>query len=322
MKWFKHISDSLDDPFIFDLLDQFGADGYLIFFGVLEIYSREFKPEAGWQLCVTRSYLKKKFHKRQDTIIIKTLLYIATHGKLNGKSGESPGELVENSGQTRDELPAKSQETPGKVNKNLKKVIENSGKWNIAFDGEEVFIFIPKFAELIDNWTKRKLGSSSVESPKNLTPEEEEEGEGEGEGEEETTPGDFPNQEAHQFVENYIDHVLKIKGAKAPKKTKSLIKNSYRTVDLLIRIDEIPLDFLKDVMAWALGDDFWSNNVLSLAPLRKISGSNGLKKIHNIIASYEESIRRQRGAGIPTRLQNNMVAAQRFMEKMRAKNGQ
>ena len=36
MKWFKHVSDSLDDPLIYDLMTEFGSDGYLVFFGVLE----------------------------------------------------------------------------------------------------------------------------------------------------------------------------------------------------------------------------------------------------------------------------------------------
>lgn len=40
MKWFKHISDSLTDPDICDILDEFGSDGYLAFFGTLELIAR------------------------------------------------------------------------------------------------------------------------------------------------------------------------------------------------------------------------------------------------------------------------------------------
>jgi hypothetical protein len=121
MKWFKHISDSLDDPFIFDLIDRFGSDGYLVFFGVLEIYSREFKTELDWNLLITRSQLRSKFHKRQDTLIINCL-----------------------------------------------KHIQNSGKWNVTFKDDQVIIFIPKFTKIIDEWTKRKLSSDSVVTPKIL----------------------------------------------------------------------------------------------------------------------------------------------------------
>jgi len=121
LKWFKHISDSLDDPFIFDLLDRFGGDGYLVFFGVLEIYAREFKPTPNWNLSITRAYLKQKLHKRQDTLIMKSLEFI-----------------------------------------------KNSGKWDININGSQITIFIPKFNELTDDWTKKKLRSDSVVAPKNL----------------------------------------------------------------------------------------------------------------------------------------------------------
>jgi len=164
MKWFKHISDSLDDPFIFDLIDRFGGDGYLVFFGTLEIYAREFKPEKDWRLTMSRSYLKQKLHKRQDTKIIKCLQFIATHGKLPTNSEETPDKLVTN-----------SRQTPDKLVKNLKKVYKNSGKWDITFDGELITVFIPKFTQLIDEWTSKKLRSKTGATPKNLRPETEQE---------------------------------------------------------------------------------------------------------------------------------------------------
>lgn len=124
MKWFKHISDSLDDPFIFNLMTQCGSDGYLVFFGILEIYSREFKPELGWKLSITRAYLKQKLCKRQDTLIIKSL-----------------------------------------------ELIKNSGKWIVEFDKDNISIFIPKFTDLLDNYTKntnpkisQKLASDQQET--------------------------------------------------------------------------------------------------------------------------------------------------------------
>jgi len=60
LKWFKHISDSLDDPFISDLMAEFGSDGYVAFFGILEIYAREFSVENGWKLEISWHNLKKK----------------------------------------------------------------------------------------------------------------------------------------------------------------------------------------------------------------------------------------------------------------------
>jgi len=71
LKWFKHISDSLDDPFIFDLIDRFGGDGYMVFFGTLEIMSREFDIKAPGTCTVSTRFLTKKFQlSRQKTVKI------------------------------------------------------------------------------------------------------------------------------------------------------------------------------------------------------------------------------------------------------------
>lgn len=128
MKWFKHISDSLDDPFIFDLMDKCGDAGYLTFFGIIEIYSREFRTELNWKLSITREYLKQKLCKRQWTLIGKSL-----------------------------------------------EVIKNSGKWEVEYNEDIVTVFIPKFRELLDETTlrklslgERKIGSESGVSPKKL----------------------------------------------------------------------------------------------------------------------------------------------------------
>ena len=110
MKWYKHISDSLDDPFIFDLMSEFRSDGYVVFFGILEIYSREFSPENQWKLVVSLSYLHQKLRV-----------------------------------------------SPLKVKKILSKIY----KWEINYSVNQVSIFIPKFSELMDEWTQRKLGSCS-----------------------------------------------------------------------------------------------------------------------------------------------------------------
>ena len=42
MKWFKHLSGSLNDSVIFESMEKFGPAGYLVFFGTLELMSDEF----------------------------------------------------------------------------------------------------------------------------------------------------------------------------------------------------------------------------------------------------------------------------------------
>ena len=42
MKWFKHLSGSLNNSIIAESIELFGGDGYLVFFGILEMISDEF----------------------------------------------------------------------------------------------------------------------------------------------------------------------------------------------------------------------------------------------------------------------------------------
>lgn len=121
MKWFKHISDSLDDPFIFDLIDEFGDFGYVAFFGILEIYSREFKPENSEELRVKVDYIRQKLRQKR-----------------------------------------------AKKLKNFLEYMSRSRKWRVTFEGMEVIIFIPKFNDLADEWTRKKLRSDSGLTPPNL----------------------------------------------------------------------------------------------------------------------------------------------------------
>lgn len=44
MKWFKHLAGALNDNLIFEAIEKFGGDGYLVFFGTLEIMADEFDP--------------------------------------------------------------------------------------------------------------------------------------------------------------------------------------------------------------------------------------------------------------------------------------
>jgi len=89
-----------------ELLDEFGAEAYLVFFGVIEIYSREFSPENEWKLDVTLPFFHRKLHT-----------------------------------------------SPSKIKKILSKIT----KWEVEYKDNRVIIFIPKFKELLDNWTTRQL---------------------------------------------------------------------------------------------------------------------------------------------------------------------
>ena len=112
MKWFKHISDSLTDPFIAELIAEFGPLGYVVFFGTLEFYAREFK--ISWE-------------KPEDFRVIFELFW-------------------RNFGQ-------KSQKNTKKI---LKYIAKNKD-WQVNFDGPYLELHIPKFTQLLDESTRKRL---------------------------------------------------------------------------------------------------------------------------------------------------------------------
>lgn len=72
----------------------------------------------------------------------------------------------------------------------------------------------------------------------------------------------------------------------APAISDSLINNATETVDKLIRIDGFTFEQVCDAMNWAVLDDFWSKNALSLAGLRAKNG-DGRTKFQKIMASMD-----------------------------------
>ena len=55
------MSDSLDDPFIFDLIDHFGGDGYLVYFGTVTLLAKEFDEKTTDFYWFSLKFLSKKF---------------------------------------------------------------------------------------------------------------------------------------------------------------------------------------------------------------------------------------------------------------------
>ena len=110
MKWYKHISDSLDDPHIDEIIEEFGDFGYLAFFGIIEIYAREFKVKDEWCLDVSLNYLRRKLHQKS---VKKLSNFLQSH----------------------------------LINK----------KWLVKLDNDRAIINIPKFIDLIDETTQKKL---------------------------------------------------------------------------------------------------------------------------------------------------------------------
>jgi len=96
-----------------------------------------------------------------------------------------------------------------------------------------------------------------------------------------------------EFVDAFIGYVESNCGSMAPK-GKNIRSQSLDTVEKLIRIDGFTLDQIRGVMQWAVRDDFWMKNAISLAQLRKPSKSNGLTKFQNIFAAMSKSERKHK----------------------------
>ena len=65
MKWFKHMTDSLDDPFIQSLLDKFSHAGYIAWFGLIEIIAKENGNNITGKLDISPAFLKRKLRISQ-----------------------------------------------------------------------------------------------------------------------------------------------------------------------------------------------------------------------------------------------------------------
>ena len=69
MKWFKHDTGSFEDPDFNSILDEFGDAGYVMFFGLLEIYGAEFiNVDPDGFLKVPFSLVRRKLRKNRVKI--------------------------------------------------------------------------------------------------------------------------------------------------------------------------------------------------------------------------------------------------------------
>lgn len=87
MKWFQHLTDSLDDDFIFDLMTRFGASGYLVYFGTIEVLARNFEPGSGNEVRTTWVQLGNKLRMKPKSIR-KILDHFVENKKMTFKEND------------------------------------------------------------------------------------------------------------------------------------------------------------------------------------------------------------------------------------------
>jgi hypothetical protein len=82
MKWFKHYSDAIDDPFIQELMDEFGHFGYVGWFGLIEIIAKESGAELTGKVSVSPTYVRRKLRSSWTKVEL-LLTFCQTFGKLS-----------------------------------------------------------------------------------------------------------------------------------------------------------------------------------------------------------------------------------------------
>lgn len=92
MKWFKHYSDSLDDPFVQALLDKFSHFGYVAYFGLIEIISKENGTNITGNLSISPTYLRRKLRSSQGKLR-QVFDFCQTFGKLSVTFSEEKWEF-------------------------------------------------------------------------------------------------------------------------------------------------------------------------------------------------------------------------------------
>jgi hypothetical protein len=91
------------------------------------------------------------------------------------------------------------------------------------------------------------------------------------------------------FVRQFFSSRQKQYPTRVRNVTDSQINQSVDTLDKLVRIDGNPLAQVIEVITWAMTDEFWSPNVLSLVGLRSRS-KNGRTKFENIQTGMDREV--------------------------------
>jgi hypothetical protein len=128
VKWFKHLSGSLNDNLIFNAIEDFGSDAYLVFFGILEMMADEFDYKKPGECSLSYKKVTKNLQlSRQKTVRI--LKYFDQKAKENRSKNTS---------------------------------------FFVEFGNKHFVVKCPKFSQLVDNYNQKLIGDMSKETSKSL----------------------------------------------------------------------------------------------------------------------------------------------------------
>ena len=109
----------------------------------------------------------------------------------------------------------------------------------------------------------------------------------EGEGEEAGSPAAPPDvdPELLDFARQFQNEVTITHGNTAPKITDALIVDGALELERAVRIDGLEINEVKLALMWAVHDDFWGQNLKSMARMRTKTKA-GVTKIQSVIGEY------------------------------------
>ena len=108
---------------------------------------------------------------------------------------------------------------------------------------------------------------------------------------------DINEQTLERFVTNFYWKQQLNWPTLVKKVDKTKIRQSMITLAKLMKIDGYSFTKeIKPALTWAVDDEFWSGNVLSLVRIRSKSKRNGESKFTNIVSSWYRATHKRRGA--------------------------
>lgn len=164
MNWFKHLARARHDPFIADLLEAHRGDGYLFYFGTLEIYAENWRPDMGWFLDVSLSFLKRELHFYHLAKMKKIIRFIASWPNLESsemiaRAGRNSGEIVGRCSLDSEEMvgrwPLDSEKINAKYQLSLHYLSTIYPKWVVNLSSQRLGLFIPNFSRIMDEYSKK-----------------------------------------------------------------------------------------------------------------------------------------------------------------------
>ena len=163
----------------------------------------------------------------------------------------------------------------------FRKLIQESsvlGLFQVSFNSDLVTVESPNILKYRDEWTRKKSRTPEQNSEKDKEKETEKEEENPP-----ATPDVDP--ELLDFARKFQNEVAITHGNTAPKITDALIVDGALELERAVRIDGLEISEVKLALMWAVHDDFWGQNLKSMARMRTKTRA-GVTKIQSAIGEY------------------------------------